>query len=341
MINVIAMEKRKKLLIQCYIILSNVESFSTPTRSVTLPLPPLPPPHYETDLMKIGSTVQGYTSLEKIGKGKYGTVLKCWKQDTAKVVAVKVLKGDGTDETRRQQLNEWNTMRRIGIHKNIIGSNTLKFFEYTYNSYVYRCIAMEYAEGGTLEAYMRSHKAIPLINIKSIIWQVTSIKYYPYISNFPLQRQISEGLKFLHGQNCIHCDFNVVLVFTNLYRPGNVLLMRVDILELRIADFGTSTWIPKGHSEFVYAAGGAIGYFPPERAKDPENQIICSGTDMFPLGIILWELFHGWHMFPCTTTKKKTEFYKLTGEKYWDTYQWKQDPEGKSSTFLLHKTLDQ
>ncbi|EJD04909.1 kinase-like protein [Fomitiporia mediterranea MF3/22] len=233
-------------------------SFSTLARSSTLPLEPL----YEPDLLRIGSTVKGFTSLERIGKGNFATVLKCRREKSSKVVAVKVLKGDGTDTTRRRQLNEWDTMRRIGANKNIIGFDTLAFFEYVCNGYVYRCIATEYAAKGTLKNFMSISKLLDIAIVKSIIRQVQG-----------------------------------------LFRPDNVLIMSYDLLELRIADFGLSKWISKGYSEqLIASAGGNVGYFPPERVENPEKQIICPGSDTFPLGIILWELFHGWQTFPCDTS---------------------------------------
>ncbi|EJD04908.1 uncharacterized protein FOMMEDRAFT_27196 [Fomitiporia mediterranea MF3/22] len=76
-------------------------------------------PLHEPDLTIIGSTEQGFLLLERIGQGHFGTVFKCQKENWSEVVAVKALKGDGTSKTQQKQLNEWETMRKIGRHENI------------------------------------------------------------------------------------------------------------------------------------------------------------------------------------------------------------------------------
>ena len=90
-------------------------------------------------------------------------------------------------------------------------------------------------------------------------------------------KQLINGLEYIHSQNIIHGDLN----------PKNIFL--TENLEVKIGDFGLSKKHKK-HNEIVNTTSyGNSFYMPPEHIE----QHICSEkTDIYSLGIILFELLY-------------------------------------------------
>jgi eukaryotic-like serine/threonine-protein kinase len=113
--------------------------------------------------------------------------------------------------------------------------------------------------------------------------------------------QVCEGVQHAHQKAIIHRDL----------KPANILVVEVDGKPMpRIIDFGLAKAITPpipGETLFTQAGSflGTPGYMSPEQA-DPRVQDVDTRTDVYSLGMVLYEL--------------------LTGTLPFDTKQWKEQP---------------
>jgi serine/threonine protein kinase len=128
---------------------------------------------------------------------------------------------------------------------------------------------MEYAEGGTLDHYLRKAGGIKDINnIKSMV------------------KQINEGLQQLHGYyKAIYQDL----------KPENIFFKDAARTSLVLADFGISSVMHGDNEEVEVTASVTDLYAAPELARKGNNTqvIVTPAVDYFALGITMYELWLG------------------------------------------------
>jgi hypothetical protein len=96
--------------------------------------------------------------------------------------------------------------------------------------------------------------------------------------------QILDGLAHAHGRGIVHRDV----------KPSNVLLAEGDGISVRLLDFGLAQF---DEAETLTAVGdvpGTLAYISPERLRGAEA---CAGSDVWAVGILLWEALAGKHPF--------------------------------------------
>ena len=96
--------------------------------------------------------------------------------------------------------------------------------------------------------------------------------------------QILDGLAHAHGRGIVHRDV----------KPSNVLLAEDDAISVRLLDFGLAQF---DEAETLTAVGdvpGTLAYISPERLRGEEA---CSASDVWAVGILLWEALAGKHPF--------------------------------------------
>jgi serine/threonine protein kinase len=128
---------------------------------------------------------------------------------------------------------------------------------------------MEYAEGGTLDHYLRKAGGIKDINkIKGVV------------------KQLNEGLQQLHGFYHI--------IWQDL-KPENIYFRDAARSSLVLADFGISSIMQDGSEEVEVTASNTDLYGAPELARKGNNTqvIVTPAVDYFALGITMYELWLG------------------------------------------------
>jgi hypothetical protein len=96
--------------------------------------------------------------------------------------------------------------------------------------------------------------------------------------------QILDGLAHAHSRGIVHRDV----------KPSNVLLVGESEISVRLLDFGLAQF---DEAETLTAVGdvpGTLAYISPERLRGEEA---CSASDIWAVGILLWEALAGKHPF--------------------------------------------
>jgi serine/threonine-protein kinase len=217
---------------------------------------------------------QRYRVLEKIDAGGMAEVFRAEREGIegfAKQVAIKRVLPHLSEKERfiRLFLDEARLSARLNH------SNCVQVFDIGYgeNSYF---IVMEWVDGTSLKAlvehYRRQGQSIPAPIAVHLVLEVAKGLAYAH------ELKDTEGREL----GIIHRDIS----------PPNVLLSRYG--EVKIVDFG----LAKANSQLEKSEPGIIkgkfGYLSPEAALGQE---IDARTDVFALGIMLWELLAGRRLF--------------------------------------------
>jgi serine/threonine-protein kinase len=139
-------------------------------------------------------------------------------------------------------------------------------------------ITMEFIEGRSLQSLIDSNQPFPLARVMKLMEQVCS------------------ALDFAHQHNVVHRDI----------KPANLMLTADDTV--KITDFGTAKILQFGTSQTAHVMG-TPSYMSPEQVK---GKPIDGRSDIFSLGVILYELMTGEKPFPGQNIT--TVIYKIINE---------------------------
>jgi serine/threonine protein kinase/tetratricopeptide (TPR) repeat protein len=111
--------------------------------------------------------------------------------------------------------------------------------------------------------------------------------------------QVCEGVQHAHQKAIIHRDL----------KPSNILVINVDGKPRpRLIDFGLAKTVAPVPGETLFTNVGTFlgtpGYMSPEQA-DPNSQDLDTRTDVYSLGVVLYELLTGYLPFDTTRWKKQ------------------------------------
>jgi len=206
-----------------------------------------------------GLTFGGYIILDFLGKGTMGKVYKASHRMMGRVVALKVLEPRAITSTR--------SLARFQREMQLVGRldhpNVVRAFD---ADKVGEChfIAMEYADGYTLEDLLKAKGALP----------AADVVYYA--------SQAAEGLAHAHAKGVVHRDI----------KPSNLLLTPGK--KLKVLDFGLGTLVQQEEQESALTtAGMAVGtpdYISPEQARMVK---LDGRSDLYSLGCTMYHLLSG------------------------------------------------
>ena len=217
----------------------------------------------------IGRTVSHYRILDKIGEGGMGVVFKAEDTRLGRLVALKTVPAHfAADKDRKERF-----LREARAASSLNHPNICTIYEIEevpadqLPGYADYFLAMEYLEGQTLkDRLQKSPMQIPEL--------------------IAVAEQVADALATAHAKGIIHRDV----------KPGNIFLTTTG--QTKVLDFGLAKLLhPPGptvtQTDSLTALGSTVGtpaYLSPEQAR---GEIVDARSDIFSLGIVLYEMATG------------------------------------------------
>jgi len=276
---------------------------------------------------------ENLVSLKVIGKGAFGQVargtLLGGPNKDSRLVAIKMLRDNATDEKRQDFLVELNTMKKLDSHPNVV-----QLLGCVTKSEPIMGIT-EYAPFGDLLGYLRKSRGL-----RDSYYNDPDIKPRSSLSSKQLlgfSRDIASGMEFLSLKKIIHRDL----------AARNVLVGESEVC--KITDFGLARDVFKDNLYRRNAAGRL-----PVKWTAFESLLhgICTTmSDVWSYGIVMYEIFTiGGAPYPKVDTKAIAslleEGYRMPkpphlADKLYDVMKacWHKTPEMRPSFTDLRNTM--
>jgi hypothetical protein len=207
-----------------------------------------------------------YQLLEEVGHGSVGVVYRARDHLTDEEVAVKVFEPPSAAQRDIYKRLFFNEVRANGLlhHPNIVP--VLDAGQEGDRYYV----VMEYVPGArTLEDVRNERLSLPVERVIEI------------------GVDCAEALHYAHGKGVIHRDI----------KPANVLIEQSG--GARLSDFGIAVLGEGDLAETsTFASAGSPLYMAPEQVR---HDAVTPSTDLFALGVVMYELLSGQHPFRGTS----------------------------------------
>lgn len=202
-----------------------------------------------------------FEQIEFLGRGSFGTVVKCFDHKTKKYVAIKVILNQ--EEDRKQIDSEVNYLKKLAAHENgSLNHHVLNLID----TFVFRqfyCIVtdLNYTD---LFTYMKSRHFAPLDHD-----QVREIG-----------RQLADALAFIHSAEIVHSDI----------KPENIMFTNKTKSSISVIDFGCACY----DKHPLYKVVQSLYYRSPEVIF---NFRYGCEIDIWSFGCVLFELATGKPLF--------------------------------------------
>lgn len=205
-----------------------------------------------------------YRVVETIGRGGMGVVYRAEDNALGQTVALKSLPEAFASDPRRME----RLLEEVRAAREVSHPNVCRVYDVS--SYAGRTVlTMEFIEGETLAARIARKGRIPRDEAIS------------------LARQIALGLSAAHERGVLHRDL----------KPANVLVDERGIA--RITDFGLA--VRAERLEGGISREGTPQYMAPEALEGREATV---RSDLYSLGLVLFEMFTGSPAFPGRTVEE-------------------------------------
>jgi serine/threonine-protein kinase len=205
-----------------------------------------------------------YKIRSELGRGGMGVVFRASDLELEEDVALKVMRPETfADATDgvAKLKQEVRLARRIS-HPNVIRVHDLV------EAGGLRCLSMEFVPGTTLLAVLRQHGGLRLA------------------PGLQVAKQLCRGLTAVHSEGIVHRDL----------KPQNVMVLPNGVVKLM--DFGVSSGLQSAGTNKEGMVVGTPAYMSPEQCRGQELDF---RSDLYSLGIVLWEMFAGKIPFSGTT----------------------------------------
>src|SRR5690349_21134321 len=207
-----------------------------------------------------GTNIKGYELRERIGSGGFGAVYRAHQTSVGREVAIKVI--------LPHFANQPDFIRRFETEAQLVARlehlHIIPLYDY-WRDPDGAYLVMRWLKGGSLREALQNGA----FTLESAVL---------------LLDQISTGLAAAHRNHVIHRDL----------KPGNILLDEDG--NAYLADFGVAKDI--GVASGITEPDAIIGspdYLAPEQAR---NEPVTPATDIYSLGVVLYEILTGQHPFP-------------------------------------------
>lgn len=229
-----------------------------------------------------GTLVAGrYRLLRPLGSGGMGTVYLAEDRMLARQVAIKTIRPElsASEEVRARIKRECRLHAAIGVHPHIV---TL------YDSieeHGHLSLVMEYFAGETLAARLAEQSTAPPIA--------------PSVA-LDIVRQLLRALAAIHGAGIVHRDIKTANILLQPQEDGTFLA--------KLTDFGIARTavVDEDLTRLTIVEGqgpGTPAYMAPERIDSQSFGAIGPASDLYAVGVILYELFTGRPPFTGTMTE--------------------------------------
>ena len=215
-----------------------------------------------------------YLLKTKIGHGGYATVFLAFDKITNKNVAIKVVKCDTNEDNKTYKMFRQEAMTMAAIYN----PNIVKVYGsgiYENNPY----LVMDYVRGKCLKDIIKENGYLLVDEVVSIY------------------KQIINGLEACHNYGIIHRDIKPQNIVKK--SDGNIVLL----------DFGTAFICESDQNLYQENDSNIVGtvqYMAPELIINPCGSI---QTDIYALGIMMFEMFSGRHPYILKDKDKKIDIY--------------------------------
>jgi eukaryotic-like serine/threonine-protein kinase len=226
---------------------------------------------------RVGRRIGAYNILEEIGHGGMGEVYRAGRADGQykKEVAIKLVRG-GYDTAA--------VLERFRHERQILASldhpNIARLLDGGTTDEGVPYLVMELIEGTPIDQYCNVHH----LNVSE---------------RLRLFLQVCSAVQYAHQRLVIHRDI----------KPGNILVTKEGVPKL--LDFGIAKILdPASGSQITIAGPMTPEYASPEQIR---NEPITTATDVYSLGVVLYQLVAGRSPYP-TKTRTPHEFARAICE---------------------------
>jgi len=216
----------------------------------------------------IGETISHYQIIAKLGEGGMGVVYKARDTKLDRDVALKFLPAHlaASEQDKARFVQEAKAAAALN-HPNVCSIIDIQEHDVPGSTEKQMFIVMEFVDGQTLREMTAGHAPGTTISLKQAI---------------DIGVQVSDGLAAAHEKGIVHRDI----------KPENIMIRRDGIAQ--VMDFGLAKLRASGSKITRLTTKGSTvgtaGYMSPEQVTGQEAD---HRSDIFSLGVLLYELFTG------------------------------------------------